>query len=333
MKKALLSDRKPETSKKALITGIAGFAGSHLTEALIQNNISVYGFYHPNHPIENLEHIRNKITLIAGDILEGKKIKKEIKSESWDYVFHLAAFSSPSQSFINPQETLENNIVGQINILEGLVAAKSKAKILVIGSADEYGRVDPKQLPINEETPLSPTSPYAVSKVAQDLLGLQYFINNKLNIVRVRPFNHIGPRQSTLFAIASFANQIANCEIHGGGAIKVGNLDTSRDFTDVRDMVQGYILALEKGALGDVYNLGTGQAIKIADILKSMVQLARVKIQIEVDKNRRHSHDIKTIYCNSSKFRSKTGWKPKIPLETTLSDTIEYERKKLSHLT
>ena len=317
--------------KKALVTGIAGFAGSHLSEALIANNISVYGFYHPNHPTENLDHIKNQVTLIPADILDAKSLKKEAKGESWDYVFHLAAFSSPSQSFKNPQETLENNIVGQINLLEGLFVAKSKARILIIGSADEYGRVSPKDLPINENTPLSPTSPYAVSKVAQDLLGLQYFVNHKLNTVRVRPFNHIGPRQSRLFAVSSFAHQIAVCEKRGGGTIKVGNLDTSRDFTDVRDMVRAYILALDKGTFGDVYNLGTGKAIKISDILKMMVSLGRVKIKIEVDRSRIHSHEIKTIYCDSSKFRSKTGWVPKIPLETTLSDTIEYERTKTTN--
>lgn len=315
--------------KKAFITGIAGFAGSHLTEALLEKNISVFGLFHPKHPIENLEHIKDKITLVAGDILEAKKLKANLRNESWDYVFHLAAFSSPAQSFKNPQKTLENNIVGEINLLEGLVSAKSKAKILIIGSADEYGRVEPKHLPIDENTPLSPTSPYAVSKVAQDLLGLQYFINNKLQIVRVRPFNHIGPRQSHLFAIASFAAQIAQCEKKGGGTIKVGNLDTSRDFTDVRDMVKAYILALDEGELGEVYNLGSGQAVKMADILKTMVSQSSAKIRIETDKSRLHSHDIKTIYCDSKKFREKTGWAPKIPLETTLSDTIDYEREKL----
>ncbi len=329
MKKALLSDRKPETSKKALITGIAGFAGSHLAEALLEKNISVFGFYHPRHSIDNLQEIKDKITLVACDLLDEKKVKKEIEHLSPDYVFHLAAFSSPAQSFKNPQETLKNNIVGQINLLEALVSAKSKAKILIIGSADEYGYVDPKQLPVKEDAPLLPTSPYAVSKVAQDLLGLQYFINQKLSIVRVRPFNHIGPRQAPVFVIASFASQIAQCEAKGGGTIKVGNLNASRDFTDARDMVKAYILALDKGELGDVYNLGSGHAVKISEVLKLMLKMAKVKIQIKVDKTRLHSHDIKVIYCDFSKFKSKTGWTPNIPLKTTLSDTIDYERQKL----
>ena len=312
---------------KAIITGVAGFAGSHLAEALLKKNIAVFGFYHPSHPRDNLQKIKDQISLVACDVLQQKKVSSEIKNISPDMVFHLAAFSSPSQSFINPAETLENNIVGQINILESLVKIKSKAKILVIGSADEYGRV--KKLPVTEDAPLAPTSPYAVSKVAQDLLGYQYFINNKLNVVRVRPFNHIGPRQAPVFAIPSFASQIAACEAQGGGSIKVGNLDASRDFTDVRDMVEAYILALEKGTVGDVYNLGSGRAYKLKDVLEMMLKMAKVKIKIETDKSRLHKHDIKIIYCDSSKFRQKTGWSPKIPIQTTLSDTIEYEREKL----
>jgi len=316
--------------KKALVTGIAGFAGSHLAEHLLANDFSITGFFHKTHPVSNIDHIKSKISLIECDITDEDRVKKEIKSLNPDYVFHLAAFSSPAQSFDSPREALENNIVGQLNILEALVKIGSKARTLIIGSADEYGNIDEKYLPAYESATFAPISPYAVSKIAQDLLGLQFFLNFRLNIVRVRPFNHIGPRQSTTFAIPSFAAQIAALEKQGGGTIKVGNLENSRDFTDVRDTVRAYLLALEQAKTGEVYNIGTGHAVKVSDILDLMLKLSKIKIKIEVDKSRIPPVDIKTIYCDFSKFKNQTGWQPAISLEKTLFDTIEYERSKLN---
>lgn len=314
---------------KALITGIAGFAGSHLTEYLLSQKIAVCGFFHPQHSSDNLNLIRSRIALYPCDISDKKRVLLSVKRLQPDYVFHLAAFSSPSASFASPAETIKNNIMGQINLLESLVAIKSKAKILVIGSADEYGAVDPKFLPLDENTPLAPNSPYAVSKVTQDFLGWQYFLHWGLHIIRVRPFNHIGPRQSEAFVVSSFASQIAQLEKQGGGQIKVGNLATYRDFTDVRDMVRAYLLALEKCIPGEVYNIGSGKPVKIGDLLAKMISLSTVPISIKKDLARLHTHDIKKIYCNFKKFRAQTGWQPKIPLSRTLSDTIEYEREKL----
>lgn len=315
--------------KKALITGIAGFAGSHLTEHLIEKGISIYGYYHPHHPIENIEHVKEKINLIDCDILDKKKLQKETESIDPDYVFHLAAFSSPPQSFIDPQKSIENNVVGELNLLEALSKMKSKAKVLVVGSADEYGNINEKYLPANENTPFSPLSPYAVSKITQDMLALQFFLHDKLNTIRVRPFNHIGPRQSPLFVVSAFASQIAKIEKEGGGTIKVGNLESARDFTDVRDMIKAYILALEKGKPGEVYNIGSGKPVKISEILNILVSLSKAKIKVEQDKSRIRKVDIKSIYCDYSKFNKATGWKPSTPLLKTLSDTIEYERNKL----
>src|SRR3990167_9398063 len=314
--------------KKALVTGIAGFAGSHLAEFLLSKKIEVFGFYLPGHSTENVDHIKDKIELISCDLINKKDVEDKISRIKPDYVFHLAAFASPAQSFKNPRQTLENNIVGQLNLLESLVKIKSHAKILIIGSADEYGNVDPKNLPIAEQTPFAPPSPYAVSKVAQDLLGLQFFLHHKLNIVRVRPFNHIGPRQSSSFVVAAFASQIAQLEKKGGGTIRVGNLETWREFTDVRDMVRAYLLTLEKAKVGSVYNIGTGKPIKIAQILKILLSLSYVKIKVVIDKQLYRPVDIVKIYCDSSKFRKECGWRPKINIEKTLSDTIDYERGK-----
>lgn len=315
--------------KTALITGIAGFAGSHLAEYLLSKNIDVFGFYHPSHPTENVKHIQGKIQLIATDILSGKKVENEIKAINPDYIFHLAAFSSPAQSFINPRETLENNIFGEFNILQAASKFKLKTKILIIGSADEYGNVDEKFLPIAEDAPLMPISPYAVSKVTQDILGLQFFLNNKLNIVRVRPFNHIGPRQSTNFVVPSFASQIAKIEKDGEGIIKVGNLESFRDFADVRDMVKAYFLSLEKGRPGKVYNIGSGKPVKISQILKKLISFSSAKIEVKVDKSRYLPIDIEKIFCDYSKFHKDTGWQPTISLAKTLFDTLEYERSKI----
>src|SRR3989344_295793 len=315
--------------KKALVTGIAGFAGSHLAEHLLKNNFKVSGFFHPDHSNQNIDHIKDKLNLIACDVLDFEKVRQALEKINPDYVFHLAAFASPAQSFKEPKETLVNNIVGQLNITKSLAEIKSSARILVVGSADEYGNIGSKYLPAGEDTPLAPASPYAVSKVAQDMLGLQFFLSGKLNVVRVRPFNHIGPRQSSAFVVPSFASQIAKLEKEGGGVINVGNLEAWRDFTDVRDMVRAYLLVLEKGEFGQVYNLGSGRAVKIGDILEILLSFTKVKIEVKVDKSRLRSADIKKIYCDFSKFKKQTGWQPKIPLQTTLFDTIEYERKKL----
>lgn len=316
--------------KKALITGIAGFVGSHLSELLLEKGFEVWGFYHPKHPTENIDHIKDKLHLVACDVLDAKTVEKAVKSINPDFVFHLAAFSSPHQSFINPEETLKNNIVGQLNLLEALKKMKSNATILIVGSAEEYGDIPREYLPVSEEAPFAPMSPYAVSKVAQDLLGFQFFLHDKLKIVRVRPFNHIGPRQAPIFVVPSFAKQIVHLEKQGGGIIKVGNLEKYRDFTDVRDMVAAHLLALEKGVPGEVYNLGSGKSIKIKDILEKLLSHTKVKIKVEVDKSLLRKKDTKEIVCDFSKFKKQTGWTPKIPIETTLFDTIEYEREKLN---
>lgn len=316
--------------KKALVTGIAGFAGSHLAEFLLSQNIKVFGFYHPRHSTKNIDQIKEKLELVACDILDSKKVQEALIKISPDYVFHLAAFASPSASFVSPRQTLENNIVGQLNLLEAATKIDTKAKILIIGSADEYGKIAKRDLPVDEATPLAPLSPYAVSKVAQDFLGLQYFLHQKLPVVRVRPFNHIGPRQSPSFVISAFASQIAKLEKEGGGTIKVGNLRPWRDFTDVRDMVAAYYLALVSGQAGQVYNIGSGKAVNIGGVLKIMLSIAKVKIKVKIDKKLLHPQDVEIIYCDATKFKEATGWEPKIPLKTTLSDTIDYERRKLN---
>lgn len=314
--------------KTAIITGAGGFVGSHLTEHLLKKSIKVTAIVHPKHSDENLKNVKSKISITKIDLTNKKSLKK-IYFKDADYIFHLAAFSSPAESFKDPASTLKNNIFSQLNLLEHLTSINCKAKILIVGSADEYGNVDKKNLPVNESTPLAPNSPYAVSKVAQDILGYQFFTNYGLLVVRVRPFNHIGPRQSTHFVVPSFASQIAKIEKERRGYLKVGHLNTWRDFTDVRDIVKGYLLALDKGVKGEVYNLGSGRAIRIADILSKLISFSKEKIKVVEDKKLLRPTDISKIYCDFSKIHEATGWTPEISIDQTLFDTIEYERSKL----
>lgn len=317
--------------KKALITGISGFVGSHLTELLLSRDFGVYGIAHPDHGTTHIDDFIKDIILYRGDLQEKTFVDKILQDNKFDYIFHLAAFSSPPQSLKDPKGTIENNLFSEMNLLDAAFKNKSMAKILIIGSSDEYGDVEKQYLPINEDTPLAPTTPYAVSKIAQDFLGLQYFLHHKLKTIRVRPFNHIGPRQSTNFVVPAFASQIAHLEKTGGGQLKTGNLESSRDFTDVRDMVRAYLLALEKGKVGDVYNLGSSHSYKIADILKKLLAFSKVEIEVKTEKSRMRDQDTENVYCDFTKFKRDTGWQPTIPIEKTLFDTIEYERDKLKN--
>lgn len=314
--------------RKALVTGAGGFVGSHLIEYLLKEGINVTAVLHPKNELSNLKNVANKIEIIRTD-LTNKIAARKLATKKTDYVFHLAAFSSPPESFKNPQRTIKNNVFAQLYLLQALSEKKSNAKILIVGSADEYGMVDKKNVPVNEETPLVPTSPYAISKVAQDLLGYQFFLSYGLKIIRVRPFNHIGPRQSTNFVVPSFASQIANIEKKGNGELRVGNLNSYRDFTDVRDIVRAYLLSLEKGKYGEVYNIGSGKSYLISDILDKLLSFSKAKIKIIKDDKKYRAEENFEVYCDYSKFKKDTNWQPRINIERTLFDTIEYERSLL----
>ncbi len=230
----------------------------------------------------------------------------------------------------DPWATIEKNIRAQVNLLHAVTQQDLRPRILIIGSNEEYGRVEPEDLPINEDTPLRPDSPYGVSKIAQDFLGLQYFLSHNLHVVRVRPFNHIGPRQNDRFVAASFAKQIA--EIEAGArepVIFVGNLEAQRDFTDVRDMVRAYVLALERGAPGEVYNIGSGKAYSIRQLLNTFLSMTTAEIRVAQDPARSRPSDTPITVCDASKFRKQTGWEPQIEFEQTVRDTLEHWRAKV----
>lgn len=315
--------------KKALITGISGFAGSFLAEHLIlDRHISVSGTYLLEKGLLNLENIRKKVNLVKLDLQDAGKVYNLIKEMMPDYIFHLAALTSPKDSFEHPIETFENNIGVQLSLLEAVRKTKLfNTRILVVSSAEIYGAVEEKDLPIDEETKLMPTSPYAVSKLTQDFLGLQYFLSQNLKIIRVRPFNHIGPRQSSHFAVASFAKKIAEIEKKKAEPILlVGNLESKRDFTDVRDMVRAYVLAIDKGKEGDVYNIGSGKSYKISDVLSKLLSMSHARITVKEDKSLLRPVDNPELICDRTKFTNLTNWEPTISIEATLKDTLDYWR-------
>lgn len=315
--------------KKVLITGISGFAGSHLAEHLLHHGgYSVNGTYLSPDSLVNVENVRSKIALERIDLLEKKNVSDYIKSIAPDTIFHLAALSSPADSFTHPKETIMNNVVAQINLLEAVKDANlMKTRVLIVSSADVYGNVDKKDLPIDEDTNMMPANPYTVSKLTQDFLGLMYFLAYKIAIIRVRPFNHIGPRQAPNFVVSSFAKRIAEIEKAGKeGVLSVGDLSTKRDFTDVRDMVVAYRLAIEKGKIGDVYNIGSGTSYKIEAILTDLLSLSNANIKIKTDPKLFRPSDTQNRLCDNRKFTELTGWKPTVTLKKTLADTLEYWR-------
>ncbi len=315
---------------KILITGATGFVGSYLAEYLIDkyNDFELYGTYLSDNSIKNLEAIKNNIKLTKINLSNEKDVFKLIEEIRPDTIYHLAAMASAADSFSSPAESIINNIQSQVNVLEGVKKLNLKdCKILIVSSAEIYGDVSKEDLPIDENVNFKPTNPYAVSKLTQDFLGLQYFLSYNLKIIRVRPFNHIGPRQSPGFVVAAFAKKIV--EIEKGkrnGVLTVGNLETKRDFTDVRDIVRAYDLAVRKGVSGEVYNLGSGTSYKISDILNKLLSLSKAEIKIEVDKSLLRPSDNPDLVCDASKFKQLTGWKPEIEIDTTLKDTLDYWR-------
>lgn len=316
-------------SKKILITGASGFAGSHLVDYLISNNVeNIFGTYYSEKGIENLEKFKDKINLFKVDLTDEKQTQSLIEKIKPDEIFHLAAFASAAGSFSSPAKTVINNISAQINLLEAVKKQNlSSTRILIISSAEVYGDVDPKDLPIDEETKFNPTNPYAVSKLTQDFLGRQYFLADNLKIVLARPFNHIGSRQSPDFVVSAFAKKIV--EIEKGKrepVLPVGNLEAKRDFTDVRDMVMAYALLMEKGKEGQAYNIGSGKSYKISDILNMMLSLSNIKVDIKSDKSLFRPIDNPDLVCDYNKLKNLTGWEPKIKIENTLKDTLDYWR-------
>jgi len=318
--------------KKALITGITGFAGSHLADHLLNvGDYEVYGLHRWRSRLENIVHILDQIQLLEADTTDAHAMVDIIGNVQPDFIFHLAAQSFVPSSWNAPDATLTTNIRSQVNLFEAVLAADLPCRIQIACSSEEYGLVHPQEIPITEDNPLRPMSPYAVSKVAQDLLAWQYFQSYGLDVVRTRGFNHTGPRRGEVFVCSNFAKQIAEIEAGRNKPImRVGNLEATRDFTDVRDIVHGYVLALEKGKTGEVYNLCTGQDIRIGDVLDQLIAMSDVKIEIQQDPARLRPSDVPILRGSPAKFHADTGWEAQIPFSQTLADTLDYWRAKIA---
>jgi GDP-4-dehydro-6-deoxy-D-mannose reductase len=316
-----------------LITGITGFVGSYLAEYFLSEvpEAKIFGTMRWRSRTENLNHLREKIHLIECDLKDYSSVKNALEESKPDFIFHLAAQSFVATSFHAPQDTLTTNIVSQLNIFEAVRALKISPVIQIAGSSEEYGLVKENELPIKEENPLRPLSPYAVSKVAQDLLAFQYFQSYKLHVVRTRAFNHSGPRRGHVFVEANFSKQMA--EIEKGlrpPILKVGNLSAVRDYTDVRDIVKAYWLAATKGEPGEVYNICSGKGYAISQIVDMLKKFVKVDIRIEQDPARMRPSDVPILIGDCTKFHEKTGWKPEIHFEKTLKDILDYWRERIS---
>jgi GDP-4-dehydro-6-deoxy-D-mannose reductase len=315
---------------KALITGISGFVGSHLAEYLLrvtdwQVAGTIFG------PYDNIAHLRGQLELYPAELSSLDVMTYILEQARPDAVFHLAAQPLVSVSRHDPWGTLKTNIRVQLNVLEGVARVDPAIRVLVVGSSEEYGLVRPDELPVGEEAPLRPMSPYALSKVAQDLMGLQYHLSHDLHVVRARPFNHIGPRQRTGFVAPDFASQVAAAEKGLRPAvIEVGNLAVRRDFCDVRDVVRAYHLLITHGRPGEVYNIGAGASHSVRELLDTLLSLSSVSLEVRSHPDRQRLVDVPDVVCNAARIREHTGWQTVIPFENSLRDVLDYWRAEIA---
>ncbi len=317
---------------RILITGVTGFVGSYLAEYLVgqSENHEIFGTStKPAFP-SSLISLSDSVTILSGNLLDKTFTQEMLLKAKPDVIYHLAAISINGLGGTQGQDLIINNLQVQLNLFESLLKLKMSPKILVIGSAQEYGLVAEKENPIEENTPLNPVSPYGFSKVAQDLSAYTYFKSYQLPVVRIRAFNHTGPRQSADFVIPSFAKQIVEIERdQKEHTIQVGNLDVIRDFSDVRDIVRAYVLAMAKCEMGEVYNLGSGIGFPVRSLLDKLIQISNQDIEVEIDNKRLRVADNPVTICNYKKFNFATNWNPEITIDQTLLDIYNYWKKEL----
>lgn len=316
---------------RILITGVGGFVGRHLLRHLREAN--PFAEFHGSVIEDPPPLIDPALTCHIVDLKDPHAVLHLLEHVQPTHIYHLAAQASPRLSFDMPWETLENNIRSQLNLIQGCLMLRIAPRMLVVSSAEIYGPVRPEDQPLHEDTPLRPANPYGVSKVAQDLIGLQYHLSHHLPILRARPFNHLGPGQREGFVAVDFAIQIARIEAgQQSPELIVGNLSAERDFTDVRDVVRAYGLIMERGTPGEAYNIATGVSISIEKLLQVMLERSTVDIRVRTDPTRFLPLDIPIIRGDATHLYNRTGWRPVISFETTIDDVMTDCRERVRRM-
>lgn len=317
---------------RILITGITGFVGSHLVDYVLANHpeTAIYGLVRWRSPMDNLRHLpKDKLNLHYGDLLDLGSLVRILNETSPDVIFHLAAQSYVPTSFDAPVNTLQINIIGTTNLLEAVRINAIDPVIHICSSSEVYGQVSEDEVPIKEDCPLRPSSPYAVSKVGEDMIAFQYWLSYGIKTIRTRMFTHTGPRRGEVFVVSAFARQIAAIEQEKQEPVlRVGNLESVRTFSDVRDAVKAYWLLVSKCKPGEVYNVGGNRTMKIGEMLDMLLELslAKDRIEVKVDPKLLRPSDVTLQIPDCSKFEEATDWQPEIEFEKTLEDTLDYWR-------
>jgi GDP-4-dehydro-6-deoxy-D-mannose reductase len=312
-----------------LITGINGFAASHLTNLLLENGEEVFGLGRSLENNQKTGSLSGKIKTFSCDMRDSTQLEKVIAEIGPKRIYHLASVSNPSEAAKDFKTTFETNALGALNLFEAVKLNKISPRIISVGSSQEYGIVRQEEMPISEDVAVKPVSPYGISKAYVGMLAQLFFFRDKLEVIHVRPFNHTGPGQAEKYVCSEFAKKIAEEELKENPKIEVGNLKVERDFTDVRDTVQAYYSLMTSGEPGNAYNVCSGKLVSINEILSILKKIAKREV-VAVEKSELFRENEQEKYYGKCDFLTQqTGWKPKIPLKQTLSDLLEYWRRKI----
>lgn len=308
-----------------LITGITGFSGSHLAEHLLNKGNTIYGLSRGRYQqYNNISDIKDKITLIEGDLSDIHSLKYCLEDCQPDIIYNLGAMTSVPLSWRSPKVTIDTNTLGTLNILESVRTSNINPTVVIVGTSEEYGKVYPDEVPIKETNQLRPLSPYGVSKVASDLLGYQYNKSYGIRTIRIRPFNIIGVRGGEEIVTANFAIQLKRIKDKKQKYLKIGNLESIRDFLDTKDLCRAYEICIDNCKYGDVYNVCTGVGYKIRELAQKMIDISGLDVDLKQEDNRIRPSDVDNLIGDCNKFKNKTGWKPEITLDESLEKVIKY---------
>ena len=319
---------------RVLVTGVSGFVGGHLCEHLAAAGDLVVGISASGRWPAGMAHLNQSVRIESCDLADADdtRLSELLNRKQPEVIYHLAAQSNPHASLADPRGTWALNLGGALNLLEGVKVTSSgiRPRVILVSSGVCYGNPDPAHLPVKEDCPLRPNNPYAASKAAADILGIQHHLAHGTDVVMVRPFNHAGPRQLPTYVLAALAHQVAVVEAGRKACIEVGNLEVVRDFTDVRDVVRGYRLLAQHGKAGEIYNLGSGRGTKLTDALNQLIALSHQPVRIQIDPARMRPIDQPFLVADASKLRAATGWEPVYSMEQTLVDMLDDCRSSLS---